>query len=62
MANRTKPLPPEFREQFIKHGWRHVEHLYGARTDLIRKWMGMCGGLAALQAERAAVRRGQAGA
>lgn len=60
MANRIKPVPPEFRAEFIRKGWRHVEHLYGARTDLIRKWIGQCGGLKALQAERAAVRREQA--
>lgn len=56
------PCPPEFRQEFLKGGWRQVERIYGARTDLILKWIGMCGGLAALQAERAAVRRGQQGA
>lgn len=58
--SRTKPVPPEFREQFLAKGWRHVEHLYGARTDLIRKWIALCGGLAALQAERKARRQGNA--
>ncbi len=62
MRRPMRPPPPEFREQFLAKGWRHVEHLYGARTDLIRKWIGQCGGLKALQAERAAVRRGQQGA
>ncbi len=58
----TPPAPPEFKQEFIKGGWRQVERLYGARTDLLLKWMEQVGGLAALQAERAAVRRGQASA
>jgi hypothetical protein len=51
------PPPPEFRQQFIIGGWRRVERIYGARTDTIRKWIDMLGGLAALQAERAAVKQ-----
>ncbi len=51
-----RPPPPEFRQEFIRKGWRHVEHLYGARTDLIRKWLFMVG--LGDEAVRAAVRRG----
>ena len=60
MANRIKPLPPEFKAEFIRKGWRHVEHIYGARTDLIRKWLYLCG--LGDEAERAAVRRGRVSA
>lgn len=38
------PCPPEFAEQFISGGWRRVERIYGARTDLLLKWVEMCGG------------------
>lgn len=51
------PPPPEFEAEFIKGGWRQVERIYGARTDLILKWIAMCGGLNALQAKRAAAKR-----
>jgi hypothetical protein len=41
---RTIPAaPPEFAEQFAIGGWERVEHLYGARTDLIRKWIALTG-------------------
>jgi hypothetical protein len=44
MIVRTIPAPPpEFASQFAKGGWRRVERLYGARTDLIRKWISMTG-------------------
>lgn len=36
--------PPEFGEEFVIGGWRHVEHIYGARTDLLLKWIEMSGG------------------
>lgn len=52
-----RPPPPEFRQEFIRKGWRHVEHLYGARTDLIRKWLFMVG--LGDEEARAAVRRGR---
>jgi hypothetical protein len=55
----TPPTPPEFKAQFLKGGWRQVERIYGARTDLLLKWIAHVGGLPALQAERAAVRRGR---
>lgn len=38
------PVPPEFAEQFIQHGWRHCERIYNARTDTITKWIHLCGG------------------
>lgn len=38
--------PPEFGEEFVLGGWRHVEHIYGARTDLLLKWIEMSGGQA----------------
>ena len=37
------PPPPEFAEQFAIGGWERVEHLYGARADLIVKWKAMTG-------------------
>lgn len=52
--NKRSPCPPEFRDMFVGYGWRHVEHLYGARTDVIRRWIAESGGLAQLQAERKA--------
>jgi hypothetical protein len=54
----TPPAPPEFKAQFLKGGWRQIERIYGARTDLLLKWIAQVGGLAALQAERAAMRKG----
>lgn len=27
-----KPIPPEFMEKFVQHGWRRVEHLFGKST------------------------------
>ncbi len=44
MIVRTIPAPPpEFASEFAKGGWRRVERLYGARTDLIRKWVEITG-------------------
>ncbi len=37
------PMPPEFPVIFVKGGWRLAEHLYGARTDLLVKWMEIAG-------------------
>jgi hypothetical protein len=42
-AQNARPVPPEFREAFIRNGWRYVEHQYGARTDVIRKWLFIVG-------------------
>lgn len=38
-----RPPPPEFADEFARKGWRHVEHIYGARTDTIRKWLYIVG-------------------
>jgi len=46
------PPPPEFADQFILGGWRQVERVYGARTDVILKWIEVNGGLADLQRRR----------
>lgn len=44
MTHRTfPPPPPEFRAEFEKGGWERVEKLYGARTDVIRKWIEITG-------------------
>jgi len=41
---RRFPAPPaEFAEEFERGGWERVELLYGARTDLIKKWIAMTG-------------------
>ena len=37
------PPPPEFKAEFEKGGWERVELLYGARTDVIRKWIEITG-------------------
>lgn len=37
-------VPPGFADRFIAGGWRDVERLYGARTDLLLKWIEMSGG------------------
>ena len=39
-----QPPPPEFANEFLAGGWRRVERLYGARTDVLRKWIEQCGG------------------
>jgi hypothetical protein len=36
--------PPAFAETFVRGGWREVERQYGARTDLLLKWIEMSGG------------------
>ncbi|WP_439538697.1 hypothetical protein [Sphingomonas sp.] len=53
------PAPEGFRRRFILDGWRGVEHWYGARTAVNRRWAEECGGLAVLQAERRAYRDAQ---
>ncbi len=50
------PVPPEFAAEFIAGGWRRVERLYGARTDLLLKWVTLSGG-DALYGRRAAYMR-----
>jgi hypothetical protein len=37
------PAPPGYRANFEKGGWRLVERMYGARTDLHLKWQEMTG-------------------
>ncbi len=46
------PCPPEFAEQFVEGGWRRVERIYGARTDLLLKWIETSGGDALYAARR----------
>ena len=45
------PLPPGFRDNFIKGGWRLCERMYGCRTDRLLAWHQIAGGVA-LDAER----------
>lgn len=41
---RTIPAPPpEFPEEFARGGWERVERIYGARSDLVRKWIAITG-------------------
>lgn len=37
------PPPPEFAHEFATGGWRRVERLYGARTDMLLAWAAQCG-------------------
>lgn len=37
------PAPPNYRANFERGGWRLVERLYGARTDLHLKWQAATG-------------------
>lgn len=50
---RVPPVPPEFEQEFVTGGWRRVERLYNARTDLLWKWIHMSGGDALIQKRRA---------
>lgn len=43
MKRIVPPPPPEFADVFARGGWEAAELLYGARTDLIRKWIAMTG-------------------
>lgn len=29
-----RPIPPEFLDKFVKHGWRRVENMWGKSTVL----------------------------
>lgn len=53
-------VPEGFRARFIEDGWRGIERYYGARTDLMMKWINACGGIDALKAARRAHRQQQA--
>jgi hypothetical protein len=55
------PCPPEFAAEFVRGGWRGVERLYNARTDLLLKWIEMSGGEALYADRRAHLRRNCAG-
>lgn len=37
------PPPPEYKANFERGGWRLVERLYGARTDLHLAWQAQLG-------------------
>jgi len=52
-CNRTRePAPQGFRQRFVEDGWRGIERYYGARTDVMLRWIEECGGLEILKAER----------
>lgn len=55
------PVPPGFAQVFIEDGWRGIERCYGARTEVMLRWIEDCGGLEKLRAERRDHRRGQGG-
>jgi hypothetical protein len=44
MLRHIPACPPEFADQFVTGGWRKVERIYNARTDLLLKWIEMSGG------------------
>lgn len=51
------PVPPGFVDRFLADGWRGVERLYGARTDLLLKWIEMSGGEALYERRRQHMRQ-----
>ena len=51
-SRRVPPVPPEFVQQFGEGGWRRIERVYGARNDLVRKWIVLAGGERELKAKR----------
>lgn len=53
--------PPEFAEEFVAGGWRRVERLYNARTDLLLKWIEMSGGEDLYERRRQAMRKATVG-
>lgn len=50
------PVPPGFADRFLADGWRGIERVYGARTDLLLKWIEMSGGEELYQKRRAHMR------
>lgn len=38
------PCPPGFADRFVTDGWRGVERVYGASTQLLLKWIEASGG------------------
>lgn len=53
------PPPEGFRDRFVKDGWRGIERYYGARTEVMLRWIEESGGLDSLKAERRAYRDAQ---
>lgn len=53
-TGRYPPVPEGFRQRFIEQGWRGVERVYGARREVIQRWIAECGGPAQLAAARKA--------
>lgn len=57
-TERFPPVPEGFRERFIdptpRGGWRGVERAYGARREVIQRWIAQSGGPAQLAAARKA--------
>lgn len=39
----VRPVPPEFAATFVEGGWRKIERVYHARTDLLTKWKAIRG-------------------
>lgn len=44
LLRHVPPVPEGFARRFVSGGWREVERIYGARTDLLIKWIEMSGG------------------
>ena len=54
----TEPLPPNFVANFLEGGWRKIERMYGARTDVNVKWLHMAGGDELIARRKIAKRKG----
>lgn len=54
MIRTIPPVPPEFVAELHRGGWRRVELIYGARSDLIRKWIALTGAQCRTPREKAA--------
>jgi len=37
-----EPAPEGFASRFVKDGWRGIERYYGARTDIMLRWLNEC--------------------
>lgn len=46
------PPPPEFAQVIATGGWEKAELLYGARSDLIRKWIAITGAVCRMPKRR----------
>lgn len=62
LARHIPSVPPYFADDFIRGGWREVERLYGARTDLLLKWIELCGGDELYERRKEAMRLNGVGA